>query len=453
MTELTPISRRYPTYPAYKPSGVPWLGEIPAHWEVRRLKHAVEMNPETLPEDTPFDFPIEYVDISSVSELEGITTTQKMLFGKAPTRARRKVRAGDTIISTVRTYLKAVALINETRNNLVVSTGFAVLRPQSKLDPKFLFRFVQSQPFVETVVAHSVGIGYPAIAPSELGNLPILVPPLPEQRAIARFLDRETGRIDALIARKQRLIELLREKRAALITRAVTRGLNPDAPLKDSGVPWLGKIPGHWEVVRLKFLTSKIGSGKTPSGGSKVYQDSGVLFIRSQNVHFDGLRLDDAVYISKEIDAEMSSTRVLPNDILLNITGASLGRASLVPNWIPLANVNQHVSIIRPKPNRIVPRFLHAVISSDVIQNQIFSTENGAAREGLPFSQIANLILALPPLPEQRAIADYLDRETARIDALIQKIEASIETWKEYRTALITAAVTGKIDVREKGSR
>jgi len=197
-------------------------------------------------------------------------------------------------------------------------------------------------------------------------------------------------------------------------------------------------------------LVSKIGSGKTPRGGSEIYSCEGVIFIRSQNVHFDGLHLDDVVYIDYEIDKEMRSTRLQGNDILLNITGASLGRATLVPQKFPDANVNQHVSIIRPKTNLIYPPFLNHIIGSSLIQAQIFSTENGAAREGLPYSKIANLVFAMPEnYQEQQAIATYLDQETTRLDGLKTKIETLLARLGEYRAALISAAVTGKIDVTQ----
>ena len=275
--------------------------------------------------------------------------------------------------------------------------------------------------------------------------------PLAEQRAIAAYLDRETARIDALIARTQQLNALFGEKRVALISQAVTKGLDPAVPLKDSGAEWLGDIPRHWDVKRMKHVTLHIGSGKTPRGGAEIYQSSGVLFIRSQNVHFDGLRLTDVVFISEEIDLGMRSTRVHTHDVLLNITGASLGRCSIVTLDVGAANVNQHVCILRPRPSHICPEFLNYVVASDMVQSQIFSTENGSSREGITFQQIADFWMSLPiDVAEQRAIADYLDSETAKIDALIAKNDQLIALLREKRTSLISATVTGKIDLRNE---
>ena len=156
------------------------------------------------------------------------------------------------------------------------------------------------------------------------------MPPESEQGTIADFLDGQSQDIQILISKSNLLKNLLQEYRQTLITQAVTRGLDPNVPMKDSGIPWLGTVPKHWRVVLLKHLTTKIGSGKTPRGGSEVYVDDGIMLIRSMNVHDSGLKLDDVVYIPPEVDQAMAATRVKPNDVLLNITGASIGRTCLV---------------------------------------------------------------------------------------------------------------------------
>lgn len=216
---------------------------------------------------------------------------------------------------------------------------------------------------------------------------------------------------------------------------------------RESAPGALGPIPSHWTVKRLKHVVGKIGSGKTPKGGAERYVSEGVMLLRSQNIHDNGLRLDDVVFIDGETDAEMASTRIEPRDVLLNITGASIGRCSLVPVDTPPGNVNQHVCIIRP--TTISPAFLHSVLCSKEIKDWIRAAENGTSREGLNFQQVADMIIPVPPLDEQRAIAAFLDRETARIDELIAKKQRLIELLAEKRTALITHAVTGEIVVSE----
>jgi type I restriction enzyme, S subunit len=262
--EITSAQPKRKYYSAYKDTGFEWLREIPAHWQIKRLKDAVKLNPDVLPEDTTPDWPLQYLDIGNVDSAGLIINVEELIFERAPSRARRKVRDGDSIISTVRTYLKAIAFLESPPDNLIISTGFAVLRPVGSIYPKFLWRMLQSTHFIDAVVSHSEGVSYPAISPTNLAALPVWTPALREQEAIVTFLDQETAKIDALVAKKERLIELLQEKRAALITCAVTKGLpstgsgqaTSNVPMKDSGVDWLGQIPAHWEVRRIKFFTT-----------------------------------------------------------------------------------------------------------------------------------------------------------------------------------------------------
>ncbi|MEI6425061.1 MAG: restriction endonuclease subunit S [Lentisphaerota bacterium] len=204
-----------------KSSGIPWLGDIPEHWEVKRLRYVTSINDETLPEDTLPDYELLYVDIGSIDPAVGITDKESFTFENAPSRARRIVRDGDVIISTVRTYLKAIASIKNPEDNLIVSTGFAVIRSKNVFQG-YLSYTVKAPFFVETVVSRSIGVSYPAINASDLGLIEIPLPPLPEQKAIAEYLDRKTGRIDSLISKKENLVELLKEKRGGLISSAVT---------------------------------------------------------------------------------------------------------------------------------------------------------------------------------------------------------------------------------------
>jgi type I restriction enzyme S subunit len=209
-----------------------------------------------------------------------------------------------------------------------------------------------------------------------------------------------------------------------------------------SGVGWLGEVPERWKIVRLKNLAHKIGSGKTPLGGNEVYVADGVLFLRSQNVYDDGLHLDDSVFIASEVDESMKSTRVNAGDILLNVTGASIGRSCLVPDPFVPANVNQHVCIIRIS-DHLQRKFVAQVMKADVVKNQVALVQNGAAREGLNFEQIGNLVFAIPlDTCERSAIIDFLDRETGKIDALVEEQRRLIELLKEKRQAVISHAVT-----------
>jgi type I restriction enzyme, S subunit len=412
-------------YPRYKDSGVEWLGQLPDDWETKPLKFAVRMNTDVLDEDTEPNLEFRYADISSITADGRIGDTESTTFDKAPSRARRKVKEGDTVVSTVRTYLKAIAVVDAAAENLIVSTGFAVLRP-SDFEPRFLWRLVQSEPFVQSVVANSEGVGYPAIPPSKLGVLRTWCPPLPEQRAIAEFLDRETAKIDELIAKKERLIDLLEEKRAALITHAVTRGLNPDAPLRDSGVEWLGQIPKHWEVRRLRFI-SRIQTG---SKNTEDATDNGEypFFVRAQTVERIG---------SCTFDCEAVLT-----------AGDGVGVGKVFHHYTGKFDVHQRVYAITDFRN-VRGRFLYLYMK-ELFYRVALGGEAKSTVDSLRRHNFTDFAVALPPTSEQNAIIKYCDAATRQSEAVASAVRTAIDCLREYRSALITAAVTGKIDVRDE---
>ncbi len=209
---------------------------------------------------------------------------------------------------------------------------------------------------------------------------------------------------------------------------------------KDSGVQWLGEIPGHWGCTRLKYLTSKIGSGSTPTGGSEVYQDSGVLFLRSQNIYNYGLKLEDVAYISEEIHEEMKGTHVKPGDILYNITGGSIGRCCLAPKSLRKANVNQHVSIVRP--SNIENNYLLYCLQSEYCQLQMRVLQTGGNREGLSATAFKLFNITIPPLSEQRSIVSFLDAKCGKIDEWVTKKQKEVEHLQELKQRVIADAVT-----------
>ena len=252
-------------YPKYKDSGIEWIEGIPEHWEVKPLKYTVKINQDSLPENTHEDYEIQYIDIGNVNQDGLVNHPKVMRFGISPSRARRVVKKGDIIVSTVRTYLKAIAYINSEDENLIASTGFAVLTHTNKMHSMFLYYLISTQKIIDTISSLSVGVSYPAINSSDLGSIPIWFPKaIEEQQTIANFLDRKTHQIDTLIENKQKLIDLLKEQRAAIINQAVTKGLNPNVKLKDSGIEWLGEIPEHWELRKVGRSFNLIGSGTTP---------------------------------------------------------------------------------------------------------------------------------------------------------------------------------------------
>ena len=433
---------QYKPYPAYKDSGVNWLGNLPEHWGKKRGKYLFELARRQANDSDGIvtAFRDGQVTLRTNRRTEGFTNAIKEI-------GYQGVRKNDLVIHAMDAFAGAIGVSDSDGK---CSPVYSCCIPKKDVSSSFYARLVRTMAVTGYIESLAKGIRERStdFRWSDFSAQLLPIPPIEEQTIIVRYLDRETTRIDALVNAKERFIELLREKRQALITHAVTKGLDPNVKMKDSGVEWLRQVPAHWKVKPVKYLAKHIGSGKTPSGGAEVYQDSGVMFLRSQNVYDDGLRLDDVAYISEAIDREMKASRVYPGDVLLNITGGSIGRSCLAPNDIGTTNVNQHVCIIRAKTTKDA-RWLAECFVSAVIKKQIEFVQTGAGREGLNFEQIGNMIVPLPPVFEQEAIINSMIVRTARIDDLITKTERSINLLKERRSALITAAVTGQIDLRE----
>lgn len=433
----------FPRYPSYKELSAPGHPLLPSHWELKPVKSVASHNDDVLEEDAEPDFEILYVDISGVSADRGIVEKLPMRFEHAPSRARRRVRHGDVIISTVRTYLKAIARIQNPEENLVVSTGFAVVRPRSGLEPEFLAHALSSSTFLEAVISRSTGVSYPAINASELVSLPIPVPPIEEQRAIARFLDRETAKIDALVAEQERLIELLKEKRQAVISHAVTKGLNPNAPMKDSGIEWLGSIPAHWSIKRLKNLSPFITVGIVVEPTSYV-SDSGLPFIYGGDIREGVIDHENARRISREASAANEKTLLRAGDLLTVRVGAP-GVTAVVPKECEGGNC---ASVMLVRRGAFNSDWLALVMNTRVVRFQVEVVQYGAAQEQFNISHAINFWVPTPPREEQDEIARQLHSQVSRIDELMEAATRSMDLLRERRAALISAAVTGQIDVR-----
>ena len=439
------------SYAAYRPSALPWRGDVPEHWKIVRLKHAVQINPETLSEDTDPEYGFDYMDINSVGSGRMVTPPVRQVFGNAPSRARRVVRQGDTAISTVRTYLKAAYHLERDWPHLVASTGFAVLRPPKPLVPALLGHIVQSDAFIRQVVANSVGVAYPAISETKLGTLLLFLPPLPEQAAIVRYLDHADRRIRRYVDTKRKLIALLEEEKQAILNQAVTRGMDPNAPLKPSGVEWLGDMPEHWERCRLRNVVSVVTTGSR--GWSSYASDTGPLFIRVANLNRGSLQLrfDDVVRLNLPKTSEVTRTRIKAGDILVSVT-AYIGSVGIAPDEFEEAYVSQHVARCQPRPGSS-SQWLGYVLLSTVGQTHGQVSLYGGTKDGLSLDDVKNYQILLPPLAEQTAIVEHIDKATADIDAAIGRAHRQIDLIQEYRTRLIADVVTGKLDVREAAAQ
>ncbi len=431
------MSVKYRPYPACKDSGVEWLGEVPEHWDVKRLGYYFSERREKV-SDKDYQ-PLSVTKSGVVPQLE---TAAKTDDGDN----RKLVRSGDFVINS-RSDRKGSSGLSELDGS--ASLINTVLQPYDSINGRFAHHLLRSYPFQEEFYRYGKGIVADLWSTnySEMRNISLSLPDPEEQAAIATFLDRETTRLDTLIAKQEKLIELLQEKRQALISHAVTKGLNPDAPMKDSGVEWLGGVPAHWGVLPLKrdllFLTS--GS----RGWADHYADDGALFIRIGNLTRETIQLDLADIQRVEVPegTEGERTRVLPGDVLFSIT-AYLGSVAVVPDNMEAAYVSQHVALARLAGRYFLSPWVAYVTLSFVGKTYLEAQGYGGTKIQLSLDDVANILMTSPPSEEQSAIVAFIDRETAKLDTLIEKSRRSIDLMREHRTALISAAVTGKIDVR-----
>jgi type I restriction enzyme S subunit len=445
---------KFPAYEIYVASKLEWLDEIPIDWDVIPIKFGLEIPITDGPHETPeiFSDGIPFLSAEAVKK-DKLDFNRKRGFISLEEHERfskkYKPKRGDVYMVKSGATTGNMARV-ETDVEFNIWSPLAAMRPdKGVLTTDFLFYFMKSKPFFHSVelnwsygTQQNIGMGV-------ISNLQMALPPVPIQKKIAAFLEYKTQQIDLLINKKKVLIEKLEEKRIAVITQAVTKGINNKSKLKPSGVDWLGDIPAHWDVTRTKFNVTRIGSGKTPSGGAEVYVEDGIMMLRSQNVYDDGLRLSNVVHITEESDSLQLSSRIHDYDVLLNITGASIGRASIIPSGFPISNVNQHVCIVRPKQEKIDPRYLHLQLCSHIAKYQIMMNQVGTSREGLTFPQVGDLTFSLPDLVEQIKILEFCENETIKNKRMRQKVDLAISKLEEYRSAIITSAVTGKVDVSE----
>ncbi len=439
-------------YPQMRDSGIKLLGKVPEHWEVRRLKDSLGVNEVVLPEDTEPDYRFHYIDIGSVGTGRLISSPRELRFEAAPSRARRVVRRGDTLVSTVRTYLKAVWHAGGDVRDLVASTGFAVLTPRPWVLPKFVSYTCRSEPFTDRVTAESVGVTYPAIAEGRLTSaLRICIPPLPEQRSIARFLDDADRRIRRYIRAKERLIELLDERKRALIHEAVTGRINvrtgqPYPAYKDSGVERLGKVPEHWEVERLHRCVRVVG-GMTPSMQTPSYWGGQIPWVTPKDMKRDVIG-DSQVKVTRAALNSTSLRLVDSGAVLMVVRGMILAKRVPVAWTTGSVTINQDMKALSPVSHVDGEFLAHALRSGQEALIALVEVAGHGTRR-LPTERWRSLRMALPPRPEQRAIVRFLDAADRRIQRQISATRRQTILLTEYRTRLIADVVTGKLDVRE----
>ena len=457
-------------YPAYRPSGVEWLGDVPEHWKVRPLKALLSKNDSGVWGDDP-----EREDVHSTIVLRSTEQTVDGGWGiEAPAtrmlsprdKARALLEVGDLVVTTSsgsKFHIGKTSLVTVEVSDLnaCFSNFMQRLRCRSAFDPRLVWYLLNSPVGRQQLVFNSnTTTGLANLNGTILGEVVTPVPPVEEQRVIAEYLDRETERIDALVAKKRRLIERLHEYRTALITRTVTRGLPPETArasgldpsprLKPSGVEWLGMVPVHWEVTRIAAAARPGPDSFTDGDWVELpyITDSGIRLIQTGNVGIGQYREQGYRYIDESSFDELRCTEIDPGDVLICRLADPVGRACLAPDLGVRMITSVDVCILKLS-EQISAGYLVFLLSSKQYLDYVESLVRGGTRDRISRSMLGAIKIPSPPAAEQRAIAAYLKRETSAIDRSATTIAKAIERLLEYRAALITAAVTGDVDVRE----
>ncbi|PTN48782.1 type I restriction endonuclease subunit S [Achromobacter xylosoxidans] len=424
-----------PRYPKYKDSGVAWLGQVPHHWTVRRLGSCFEERREKVSDK---DFPpLSVTKLGVVPQLESAAKTDDG-------DNRKKVCAGDFVINS-RSDRKGSSGASQLDGS--VSLINTVLEPVEGVSIEFVHHLLRSVLFQEEFYRYGKGIVADLWSTnySEMRNITLALPNVGEQTAIAVFLDRKTAKIDALIAEQEKLIALLAEKRQATISHAVTRGLNPDAQMKDSDVKWLGDMPAHWDVVPLKYLVD-LRSGGTPSKDNLDYWDGDIPWASAKDLKVEKLG-DTADHITQKAIEDGAASLVRSGAVLVVVRGMILARTFPVVETLVHLAINQDLKAVLPR-DRVNVSFLAWLLRGSANESLQRLDEAGHGTKALRMDAWTSMELPIPPLAEQIQIAEFISKKIARLDTLCAEAERAISLLNERRSALIAAAVTGQIDVR-----
>jgi type I restriction enzyme S subunit len=446
MSQCTKPKSKRAGYPAYKPSGVEWLGKIPSHWSITPVKRQYEIQLGKMLQNKPEsddDVSVPYVKALHVMWGKVSASDLPEMWASPADVRRFSVTKGDLLVCEGGEAGRA-GIVDSIPDLCIIQNALHRVRGQGS-DVHFLQYVLQAVGSAGwfDVLCNKATIAH--FTREKLSELPMPLPPnLSEQRAIAAFLDRETARIDALIEKKQRQIELLQEKRSALISHAVTKGLDPNAPTKESGIEWLGEIPQHWEVKQIKHL----GAIRYGLGETLEYVDDGLSFIRATDIKQGKIEMETARKVRHE-DVPWNRRPTLQLDEILVVrSGAYTGDSAIVSGNVVgcIAGYDMVLTITRAHS----PFVAWVLLSKYMLHGQIYLERMRAAQPHLNAEELGGFIILLPPLMEQQQIAKTLASETKELDVLTNKISGSIELLREYRTSLVSAAVTGKIDVREE---
>lgn len=445
----------FPAYPEYKDSGVPWLGEVPAHWDVVPLGRMGRFSASGIDklhvEGQPLTRMVNYTDIYANARAEIVQGEHLMVTSTTEDKLHEHTLSdGDFLFtpsSETADDIGHVAVFRASAGPAVFS--YHLTRYQSKrVDPDF-GRFALNAAYVRRqFILKARGTTRQILGRNDFNSTVISVPDLQEQAVIAAFLDQETAKIDALVAEQERLIALLKEKRQAVISHAVTKGLNPHAPMKHSGIEWLGEIPAHWMAGKLKHVATVKGriGFRGYTAEDLVAEGEGALVLGGSNMGSDNtLTLEKRTYVSWQKYHESPEIMVFEGDVIVGQRG-TCGSAVLIDSDLGPTTINPSLVVL--KNLRTSAAFLAHSINADHAQSVVASILSKTAVPMISQEQIGNLPIALPPKEEQEAISEFLAQNCGRIDRLIDDAQQGTALLQERRAALISAAVTGKIDVR-----
>lgn len=434
-------------YAEYKDSGVGWLGSVPAHWSVEPLKRGFAVVGGSTPksdEASYWDGDVVWVspaDLSRLASLYIADSTRRITREGFDSCGTTLVPPGSIVLST-RAPIGSLAVATTT---LCTNQGCKSLVPRNDAESLYFAYVLLSA--TTPLNLRGKGTTFLELSADELAAFKVPMPPRDEQVAIAAFLDRETAKIDALIAEQAKLIALLTEKRQAIISHAVTRGLDPDAPMKDSDVAWLGKVPAHWQVKQLKHLAkpgTAITYGIVQAG---PHHEGGIPYIRTSDMAGDKLPLDGYALTSPEIDSSYSRSKVAAGDIVIAIR-ATVGKCLPLPPELAGANLTQGTAKVSPG-TEVTTGFLLSSLRSAATQTYFDSMAKGATFKEITLDALRRTPVVVPPAEEQREIEAFVNVETSKLDSLRSSAEHAIDLLRERRSTLIAAAVTGQIDVRK----
>ncbi len=429
-------------YQEHKESGHNWLGNIPRSWSIGKFRHLFSESSEKIEQEV-------YGEMLSVSGYRGIEV--KQYSDENQKRAEenlvgyRIVHAGQLVVNTM--WLNYAGLgISQLEGH--VSPAYRCYWVDSSLYKPFVHYLMRSSLYVLGYTKYLTGIRPNSLqmGRDDLMSFPIIIPSLAEQNIIASFLDQETVKIDSLIAEQEKLISLLNEKRLTVISNAVTRGLDPNSKLKNSNVTWLGKVPDHWEVPPLKRLCSLLKDG-THLPPARVDEGIPLLSVRNLQDSTFGL-LDDDSFISEESYADLSRSFIpQENDVLLAIVGGTIGKTALVPKDLGSFHIQRSLAIFRTKSN-LLPTWLWRTFQSSGFQSLLWEYAGFSAQPGIYLGTLSEFKIPLPPINEQIQILKAIEPELNKINILIEESKKAVSLLIEHRSALISSAVTGQIDVR-----